>query len=50
MHGFMNFNALKIIFKKIIKNNKKRSRPDTHTRESTSGQVHINKVREKSLQ
>ena len=43
MHDFMNFNALKII-KKIIKKNEDRSRPDTHTRESTCGLVHICKI------
>ena len=46
---FMNFNALKVI-KKFIKNNLKRSRHHTHTGESTSGLVHICKIREKSLQ
>ena len=36
----MNFNALKIILKIHKKNNLKRSRPETHSRESTSGLVH----------
>ena len=44
MHDFINFNALNL-FKKFIKNNLKRSRPDTHTRESTSGLVNIIKIR-----
>ena len=41
MHNFMNFNTLKIILKIHKKNNLKRSRPETHSRESTSGLVHI---------
>ena len=32
-----------------MKNNKERSRPDTHTNESTCGIVHICKKRKKSL-
>ena len=40
VHDFMNFNALKILLK-FIKKNEQRSRPDNHTRESTSDLVHI---------
>ena len=43
VHDFMNFNALKII-KKIYLKKKDRSRSHTHTRESTSGLVHICKI------
>ena len=42
VHDVMDFNALKIILRKI--------RPDTHTRESTCGLEHIRKMREKSMQ
>ena len=48
LHGFMNFNAIKIILK-CIKNNLEKSKPDAHTRESTCGLVHLCKIREKSL-
>ena len=37
----MNFSAFKNYFKKSIKNDEERSRPDTRTRESTSGLIHM---------
>ena len=46
----MNFDALKIILKVHNKKNLKRSRPDTQTRQSTSGLVHISKIKDKPLQ